>query len=853
VNDDDRASGAFAPTVPGKRPTDADPFEELLREVAAAPAPPPSPWETLEQKRYRILALLGGGGGGQVYKAFDEQLGREVALKFLNSIGPTHTAQLIKEARTQARVKHPGICQVYEVVESVGRPFIAMQLIEGPTLGAAAGELSLAEKVTIMRLVAEAVEAAHQLGIVHRDLKPANVILERAPHGGWRPYVMDFGLAREVDKTLTQGMVGTPNFMAPEQARGDIGAIGPLTDVWALGATLYQLLAGKPPFDGDSIMGILRSVELDEPARLPSVPRELEAIVFRCLEKVPRNRYPSAAELARDLAAFERGEPVVARRRSLLRRAQWEARKNGWPLLGAGALVVAASGYFALRPARAWQPHVVELFPRYDESVEKMQVSPDGKQLLFSANRGGDTKVYLQASSGGATQAIEGTDERFKPHWSSSGEAIYMVHEDSPASFIERIQLRPGAAPVRVTTGNEAVECSGRLFFERDVSSAQKELWTRGSGGEERKLIDASEPLRELSCSPDGKRVAYVRFNTEQVAWLGIDDGVEHVLPPLGEANRTPSFHPDGRTLLLRVNQGDRSTLWEQRLDGSGARQLATGGREHNPQLTRDRQLFFETGQAARSLTMRSLDLGTTRSVGPSGFWSSLFLANEGLILTSRIVTDYHRQVLTVSVADESEKVLAAGHLPVLSPDRRTLYFSSEDNRSLWSMSFPDGKPALFMQPPVKISLFFAGSDALHLCLANDRAWRQPYDGSAGSYEGPSGTTCLLPAADGWTVAFGESGRAVILPPGPWPEKLPKETRYNEPSLTADGRAFVAIDERNRICLVEIATGKERVLAKGWDVLYAVLSPDGKTLYALEKSRRTARAVITNYADLPPL
>jgi predicted Ser/Thr protein kinase len=848
VNDDDRADPR-ATTVQGKG-LEVDPFEELLREVATAPAPPPSPWETLEQKRYRILALLGSGGGGQVYKAFDDQLGREVALKFLNSIGPAHTAQLIKEARTQARVKHPGICQVYEVVESVGRPFIAMQLIEGPTLGAA--ELSLAEKVTIMQLVAEAVEAAHQLGIVHRDLKPANVMLERGPEG-WRPYVTDFGLARELDKTLTQGMVGTPNFMAPEQARGDIDAIGPLTDVWALGATLYQLLAGKPPFDGDSIMSIFRSVELDEPARLPSVPLELEAIVFRCLEKLPRNRYPSAAALARDLAAFERGEPVVARRRSLLRRARSVARKNQWPLLVAGALVVAASGYVALRPVRAWQPHIVELLPRYDESTGRMEVSPDGKQLLFAARRGGDTKLYLQASSGGVTQPIDGTDERSWPHWGSSGDAIYMIHEDSGLSYIERMQLRPRAAPVKVTAGGEAVECGGRLFFVRELANHDFQLSTREAGGEERKLIRAAEGLGDLSCSRDGKRLAYVRWRMERVAWLGIADGTEHVLPSLGDVNRNPSFHPDGRSLVLSVSIGDHTTLWEQRLDGSRARQLTTGGREHNPQLTQDRQLFFEIGQAGRSMTMRSLDDGTTRTVGPSAFWSSLSLSKDGRILTSRHVAGKHGEVLIIDVANDSEKVIAAGHLPVLSLDGTRLYFAAEDYRSLWTMSFPDGRPALLAHLPDEVDVFNAAPDALHLALANNRAWRQPYDGSAGTYEGPSGATCLLPAADGWTVAMGPNERAVMLPPGRWPEKLPEETRYRDPWLTADRRSFVAIDERNRICLVNIATGNERVLAKGRDVIYAVLSSDGKTLYTHEKSRRTARAVITNYADLPTL
>jgi predicted Ser/Thr protein kinase len=850
VIDDDRAPPPDAPTVREKR-AGVDPFDDLLREVAAAPSPPPSPWETLAEQRYRIVALLGGGGGGQVYKAFDEQLGRDVALKFLNSVGPGHTAQLVQEARTQARVKHPGICQVYEVVESVGRPFIAMQLIDGPTLGSA--KLSLAEKVTLMRLVAEAVEAAHQLGIVHRDLKPGNVMLERAPDGSWRPYVMDFGLAREVDKTLTAGMVGTPSFMAPEQARGDIDAIGPLTDVWALGASLYQLLAGKPPFDGDSIMSILRAVELDEPARLTSAPAELEAIVFRCLEKAPGDRYPSAAALARDLAAFERGEPVTARRRGLFRRAQLVARKNRWPLVGVGVLAVAACAFLALRPTRPWQPQVVELLPRYDESTEKVQVSPDGQQLLFSARRGGDTRLYLQASTGGATQPIDGTDERLRPHWSSSGDAIYMTHEESGVSSIERMQLQPRGAPVKVTTGNEAVECGGRLFFVREVANHDTQLFTRDAGGDERKLLAAARPLRDLSCSRDGKRVAYVRFPEEHVAWLSIDEGVEHVLPSLGDANRSPSFHPDGRSLFMMVWSGDHSTLWEQRLDGARARQLTTNGREHSPQLTEERQLFFESGQAARSLTAQSLDDGTVRSIGPAAFWSSLSLTNDGRILASRLVANHHREVVTLEVASDREKVIAAGHLPVLSPDGKRLYLASEDNGSLWAMSFPDGKPTPFAEPPAKLSLVWGGADALHLCLANDRAWRQPYDGSAGAYEGPSGATCLLPAADGWTVAFGPSGHAVILPPGPSPEKLPAETRYSDPSLTADRRAFVATDDRDRICLVEIATGKERVLAKNRDALFAVLSADGRTLYTLEKSRRTARAVITNYAELPPL
>jgi serine/threonine protein kinase len=852
VNDDDRADPS-APTVQGKARAEVDPFEELLREVAAAPTPPPSPWETLEQKRYRILALLGGGGGGQVYKAFDEQLGREVALKFLNSIGPAHTAQLVKEARTQARVKHPGICQVYEVVESVGRPFIAMQLIEGPTLGAAAAELSLAEKVTIMRLVAEAVEAAHQLGIVHRDLKPANVILERAPDGSWRPYVTDFGLARELDKTLTQGMVGTPNFMAPEQARGDVGAIGSLTDVWALGATLYQLLAGKPPFDGDSIMSILRSVELDEPAPLPEVPRDLQAIVFRCLEKVPAKRYPSAAALARDLAAFERGEPVAARRRGPWRRAGRVLRRFSLALV-ALLIVAAAAASFLLRPKSVWKPHIVELPPRYEEYAEPMSLSPDGKQLVFAARRGQTIRLYLQSAAGGAAQVLDSTDNASAPRFSSNGDAIYFVLEDgNDGSHIVRLPLHPPGPPVRLMEGTDAVECAGRLFVLQGRVYDRK-LMVYESGGAQRELT-RHEEIDRPACSRDGKRVAYMcgLDDDERVAWLSLDDGQEHLLPQLGEYCFNPSFVEDGNSLLIEVGKGDDTTLWEQRLDGSRARRITDGGQEKSPQLAPDRRLFFEIGRSGRSLTARALESGAEHSIGSIADWLSLSVMPDGRLLTSRWLPGNRVGIVLIDPTTDAETLVANGSMPEPSVDGRELYFAAEDYGSVWTMHLPDGQPRLLGRTPLYLDELAVGPDALHLSLANDRAWRFPYDGLAGEYEGPVGTQRLLPAADGWTVIVTPQKRAIILRPGPMPEALPKPTRFRDPRLTADRRAFVAFDDSHTIWRVQIATGEASALAQMTGAVLANLSPDGKTLYTVTNVRRTRRAVITNYDELPPL
>jgi hypothetical protein len=708
-----------------------------------------------------------------------------------------------------------------------------------------------------MRLVAEAVEAAHQLGIVHRDLKPANVILERAPDGGWRPYVTDFGLARELDKTLTQGMVGTPNFMAPEQARGDIGAIGPLTDVWALGATLFQLLAGKPPFDGDSIMSILRSVELDEPPPLSSVPRDLQAIVFRCLEKAPAKRYAGAAALARDLAAFERGEPVAVRRRGPWRRVSRVLRRFSFalfPLL----IVVAGAASFWLRPKSVWKPHIVELPPRYEESAGRMSLSPNGQQLVFSARRGQTTRLYVQPAAGGAAQPLDGTDEGIAPHWSSNGDAIYFAREDSQGPHIERKPVYPPGPPLKLMDGSEAVECAGRLFVVRG-KDYERTLIVREPVGAERELVRSHNGLDSPACSHDGKRVAYMRgYQEPRIAWLNLDDGVEHSLPRLGADPRYPVVHHNGTSLLLEVGSadfgsGDGTTLWEQRLDGTRARQITDGGREKNPQLGPNRQLFFEVGQSTRSLSARLLDGGTERSIGAVGEWCGLAGMPDGRLLAVRWLTTDRRAILIVDPISEAETQIAEGGSPQVSADGQVIYYLGDDFRSVWTISLPDGKPRLIAATPAIINDFFAGADALHLGLAGGRAWRQPYDGSGGGYEGPSDARQVMPAAGGWRVALDSNARAVVLSPGPMPQVLPMATRFFDPQLTADRRAFLAYDASNTIWRVEIATGKARALAKIPATYRPTLSPDGKTLYTIMDVRRTVRAVITNYADLPPL
>jgi WD40 repeat protein/tRNA A-37 threonylcarbamoyl transferase component Bud32 len=286
---------------------------------------------------YEILDELGHGGMGIVYLARQVNLDRLVALKMIRSGADASLDEQVRfrtEAEAVARLQHPNIVQIHEVGEHEGRLFFSMEYVPGGSLhkklaGAPQTPRLAAELVEVL---ARAVHAAHECGIIHRDLKPANVLLAaggsassgehdaKAP-AAWVPKITDFGLAKRLDResgqTQSGAVMGTPSYMAPEQARGRIKEIGPATDVYALGALLYELLTGRPPFRGETAWDTIRQVIAEEP--LPprrlrrGLPRDLETVCLKCLEKDARQRYPSALALADDLRRFLAGEPVQAR------------------------------------------------------------------------------------------------------------------------------------------------------------------------------------------------------------------------------------------------------------------------------------------------------------------------------------------------------------------------------------------------------------------------------------------------------------------------------------------------------------------------------------------------------------
>lgn len=318
---------------------------------------------------------------GRVYRARDTRLNRPVALKFLRQEDPQQVERFLQEARLQAQLDHPGIGRVYEVGEYDGHPYIAMQFIEGLALDEAARQMTLPQKVEVMIQVVDAIGAAHRLGLIHRDIKPANILVEKTENCQFRPFVVDFGLAREVDSrgpTVSGTIMGSPAYMAPEQARGQIHLLDRRTDVYGLGATFYHLLTGTAPFEGSHpVQIIMKVMEKDPlpPRKIePSLPADLETIVLKCMEKDQARRYLSTGALREDLRRYQDGEPVLARRAGITYRLGKLVRRHRltFSILVAASLAVLTLG--ALWLHASWegreQARLAQAFGQEIEEIE---------------------------------------------------------------------------------------------------------------------------------------------------------------------------------------------------------------------------------------------------------------------------------------------------------------------------------------------------------------------------------------------------------------------------------------------------------------------------------------------------
>jgi serine/threonine-protein kinase len=400
---------------------------------------------------YEVEAVLGRGGMGIVYRARHLRLGRLVALKMTlagSYAGARERERFRREAEVIAALRHANVVQVYDVGDWAGRPYFTMELIEGGSLAQrlAGTPQPARQAAALLATLAEAMHAAHQGGIVHRDLKPANILF--TPDG--TPKVTDFGLARRLEGgaelTFSGVPLGTPSYMAPEQARGQSRAVGPAVDVYALGVILYEMLTGRPPFRAETPTETVLQVIHQEPvppARLNTkVPRDLETICLKCLQKEPHRRYPSAAALADDLRQFGEGRPIQARPLGLPTRTWCWGRRNpaAAALIATGLALVGLviGGGFWLEWERGERR--AESVRQEEREARAVEVAVEQASALGRQGRWPDARAVLD---GARSVLSSSAPARF-------GERLMQARSDANmAAKLEAIRLRLSTDPTK--------------------------------------------------------------------------------------------------------------------------------------------------------------------------------------------------------------------------------------------------------------------------------------------------------------------------------------------------------------------------------------------------------------------
>ncbi len=519
-----RPSGAPPqPPGPGGEPTGPVPA-----------LPPGAPPARVRVPGYEILSEMGRGGMGVVYRARQTRLGRIVALKMILAGGHADEHELTRfrnEAESVARLQHPNIVQIHEVGEHEGLPFLSLEFCGGQSLEnkLAGTPLPPPDAAALVETLARAMHAAHLKGVVHRDLKPANVLLTE----DGRPKITDFGLAKKLDDighTVTGTVMGTPSYMAPEQACGKGGVIGPAVDVYALGALLYECLTGRAPFKAATTLDTLAQVVADDPvppSRLqPKVPRDLETICLKCLRKEPTKRYASAEELADDLGRFLRDEPIAARPVGKVERmAKWVRRRPAVAGLLAAVTLVTALGvagvWWKYREAQEQTRllgKALEAYRRAEEEAQEARVEAQQKAVQL---RDQLDRAEMLAYVGKITLADRESEAR---HLGRAAEVLDDCRPDYRGWEHRHLQQRCAGGRELLVFGEHNFPVSAVAFSPdgtRIVSAARGEdtpaaaglpgellVWDAHTGAVLHSLKGHRAGILGVAFSPDGSRIA---------------------------------------------------------------------------------------------------------------------------------------------------------------------------------------------------------------------------------------------------------------------------------------------------------------------------------------------------------
>lgn len=563
---------------------------------------------------YQILSLLGSGGMGEVYRAQDERLRRDVAIKILvpDRFGdPDSLARLHREARVVAALSHPNILAIHDIGSEQGITYLVMELLEGETLRSRIdrSRLSWQAALEIGVAIADGLAAAHAKGITHRDLKPDNIFLTSAG----QTKILDFGIARVRNSFMrgdTQGptishtdadtkpgtVIGTINYMSPEQLRGE-EADAP-SDVFAFGSLFYEMLAGRRPFARETSAETMAAILSSEPEDLAktgtSIPRELRSVLRRCFEKSPSNRYQSGAELASAL----RGGSSASK-------SPFRSRRFTPSQIG---LVVAIIAALALAAGLAWKffrRETAFIQPRQTlvlssaGSHREASFSPDGNFIAFISDAEGTSQVYVKNLAGGdPLQITSGEVGAERPRWSPNNDQIVF----SRGGSIWSVAPLGGPARKLIEDGSNP-DWSGdgtRLVYEKD-----EQIWIAKSDGSDQRLVkgvpDADILLspRSPALSPDGSKIAFFQCSKGPIGDIWViptEGGSARRLTFDDHFGGTPEWSGDGKYIIFSSQRGGSRTLWKINASGGAPEPVLVGaGEDTDPALSRDGKRLIYT------------------------------------------------------------------------------------------------------------------------------------------------------------------------------------------------------------------------------------------------------------------
>ncbi|MBL9139192.1 MAG: serine/threonine protein kinase [Verrucomicrobiales bacterium] len=735
---------------------------------------------------YELIAEIARGGMGVVYRARQRSLGRLVAVKMLlggEFAGPDEVRRFQREAEAAARLRHPNIVAIHEFGWWEGQRFLAMELIQGRSLAdwVRDGPMPSRRAAGYLRAVAEAVAFAHAQGILHRDLKPSNVLIDAASD---QPRITDFGLAKHLEQdrsgpadsgaldrlTLSGYALGSPAYMAPEQAAGSAN-IGPGTDVYALGALLYHLISGRPPFQSDSIAATLRQVLESDPVPPrqlnPSIPLDLQTVCLKCLEKSPDRRYPSAWAFVEELDRFLAHVPIQARPLGLgARVAKFCRRRPAIAVLGLAVLALAVT-IPVIATIAAWRVAAA----REAENLERQRFIAANRELRHAVSllelqraeeafRAHDPSVavahlasLLRREPTNQVAASRLVSALVDGRWiSRAGPAVPHGHGVRMVAFspddrqilsvtrTSRVDLREASTGrLRFTLAHEGPVVSGRFSPDgRRLVTASFDgtarVWSSDNGAPLIPPLRHAGPVRWAEFSPDSQRLVTASDDHTAVVWNAVDGARIHTLSHPGSKVVRACFRPDGNQIATATERGE-IRLWTVESGETRASMSGLLGQVHALTYSPDGLKLAAAGDGGRAMVWSVADPQapglTLHHAVWAPVWHITFSPDSAVVLTAaedtvaRLWDAATGFPLSTQLVHEGGVVYAA-----FSPDGTRVVTTSADVSARlwdWRSGQRQGQP-MRHRDPVRWAAFT--SDGRGLITASDdettQYWRLP-------------------------------------------------------------------------------------------------------------------------------